>query len=154
VSFLAFQVKLRAHEGFSRSFKKADGILSTRINLLRAIRMHEETDAIGDNFSSVLHREARDTERACLVSLSAVARESGHLQASMNAVTQAHKLVESGSRVDDVDEELAMVLWAQGEHGTAIALLETVSNRQPNKKALVWARLVSVVVLLILVGLF
>lgn len=61
----------------------------------------------------------------------------------MNAITLAHKLVETGTRANEVDEELAKVLWAQGEHGTAIALLESLSGRGLDKKALIWARLVS-----------
>jgi serine-protein kinase ATM len=126
----------------SHSFHHADHILSTRISILRGIRAAEQADAIGDDFATALYRDASSAERACLVSLSAVARDSGHLQASLNAVTLANKLVETGSRADDVDEELAKVLWAQGEHSTAIALLESLSGRGLSKKALIWARLV------------
>ncbi|SCV70512.1 BQ2448_1906 [Microbotryum intermedium] len=123
------------------SLHNAEKVLSTRISLLRAIRNTEESNSVGDEFHSSLWRDVTQTERACLLKLSAVSRNSGHLQASLNAVTVASKLIESKRRSEAVDEELAMVLWAQGEHSTAISLLESVSNHRPAKVAIIRATL-------------
>ncbi|BGP41354.1 Serine/threonine-protein kinase tel1 [Rhodotorula kratochvilovae] len=122
------------------SFAHAERVLSTRISLLRGIRAKERVEQVGDDFASDLYKAATATERACLLELSRVGRNTGHLQASYNAVTLAHSLVEDGNAVD-VDRELADVLWAQGEHTTAISLLGTVHKRSPAKSAAIFAKL-------------
>ncbi|SGZ26417.1 BQ5605_C024g09910 [Microbotryum silenes-dioicae] len=123
------------------SLHNAEKVLSTRISLLRAMRKMEEANSVGDEFRSNLWREVTQAERACLLKLSAVSRTSGHLQASLNAVTVASRLVESKRKTETVDQELAMVLWALGEHSTAISLLESVSNHRPAKVAIIRATL-------------
>ncbi|KAI5477754.1 protein serine/threonine kinase,ataxia telangectasia mutated family protein [Pseudohyphozyma bogoriensis] len=126
----------------SFSFEHAEHVLSTRISLLRAKRTHEQADQIGD-FTSPLCQKLADTESACLLQLSRLARTAGQLQASMNAVTRAHKLLdlETPSASASVDDELANVLWAQGEHTTAISLLKTIAHAQPGDQALLLSRL-------------
>lgn len=74
--------------------------------------------------------------------LSELSRLGGHLQTSMNAITLAQNLLEVGERSDDVEEEFANVLWSQGEHKTAIDLLEGISLDPRERKAAVSARLV------------
>lgn len=123
-------------------FEHAERILSTRISLLRSIRRAEQADRIGD-LASDLYGQATGAEKACLLRLSSSARHAGHLQLSLNAVTLAHKLVEAHEDVHDVEEELANVLWAQGEHVPAITLLKTVKGATSGKQAILTARLVN-----------
>lgn len=132
----------RALIDVSHRFIHAERILSTRISLLRAVRTQEQVDQIGD-FTSELYQQATQAEKSCLVQLSRAARTGGHLQASMNAVTLARKLVEPGAGTFEVDEEFAHVLWLQQEHSIAIELLKSVTAPSPGTKALVLARLVS-----------
>ncbi|GAA5978039.1 hypothetical protein JCM11641_006607 [Rhodosporidiobolus odoratus] len=124
------------------SFEQAERVLSSRISILRGIRMKECVDQVGDDFAiaSSLYKDATSAERACLVELSQAARKHGHLQAAFNAVTLAHTLVEDSAGFD-VDEELANVLWAQGEHTTAISLLTSVQEKSMRKHAATYARL-------------
>ncbi|KAK4047357.1 Serine/threonine-protein kinase tel1 [Microbotryomycetes sp. JL221] len=125
------------------SFEQADKILSCRITMLRQIRSQEQASMIGDMDITPAAREAAEVERSCLLKLSERARTSGRLQVALNAVTMAHKLVEeqSSSASYKVDEELAKVLWSQGEHSTAIRLLEEVSGKKPSNVATVFAQL-------------
>lgn len=124
------------------SFVLAERILSIRISLLRAVRTQEEVDQIGE-LTSGLYQQATQAEKSCLVQLSRAARAGGHLQASMNAVTLARKLVEPGAGTFEVDEEFAHVLWVQQEHSIAIELLKSVVAPSAGTRALVLARLVS-----------
>ncbi|BGO92503.1 hypothetical protein NBRC10512_000418 [Rhodotorula toruloides] len=121
-------------------FEHAERILTTRISLLRGIRAKERVEQVGDEFSSALYKSANATEQACLLELSRVGRRSGQLQVALNSVTVAHTLAENG-RASQVDEELANVLWAQGEHRAAISLLTTVHEGFPQKSAALYARL-------------
>jgi ataxia telangiectasia mutated family protein len=116
--------------------------MSTRISLLRSVRLREAADQIGD-MTSELYQQAAFAEKACYIKLSELARASGHLQTSMNAITLAQKLVEDGDKSDDVDEEFASVLWSQGEHKAAIDLLAGICSNPKDRKAAVSARLVS-----------
>ncbi|GAA5846422.1 hypothetical protein JCM9279_001368 [Rhodotorula babjevae] len=122
-------------------FLHAERVLSTRISLVRGIRAKERVEQVGDEFASDLHKAAAAAERACLLELSRVGRSSGHLQAAYNAVTLAHTLVEDAASGLDVDRELADVLWAQGEHSSAIHLLGTVHKQSPTKAAADFAKL-------------
>lgn len=95
--------------------------------------------------ASPVEQQVVAIEKACLLKLSSFARRAGKLQASMNAVTLAHKLVdneEGNSAFDAINEELSNVLWAQGEHATALALLASINPSEPGSKASVLARLV------------
>ncbi|GAA6044295.1 hypothetical protein JCM8097_008685, partial [Rhodosporidiobolus ruineniae] len=122
------------------SFDQAERVLSSRISVLRGIRNKEHADQVADAFTSDLYQRASAAERACLLELSRVARRSGILQAAFNAVTLAHTLVDDGKSLD-VDEELANVLWAQGEHTTAITLLKDLQQKSPTKPAAIYAQL-------------
>ncbi|GAA6010816.1 hypothetical protein JCM10207_005857 [Rhodosporidiobolus poonsookiae] len=122
------------------SFQQAERVLSSRISVLRGIRTREHVEQVGEAFASELYNDATTAERACLVELSRVARRSNQLQAAFNAVTLAHTLVEDGKGFD-VDEELANVLWAQGEHTIAIKLLGEVLKQSPKKQPALFARL-------------
>ncbi|GAA5821356.1 hypothetical protein JCM3770_006348 [Rhodotorula araucariae] len=122
------------------SFAHAERVLSTRISLLRGLRAKERVEQVGDDFASDLYKAATATEQACLLELSRVGRNTGHLQVAYNAVTLAHSLVEDGNALD-VDRELADVLWAQGEHTTAISLLGTVHKRSSATSAAIFAKL-------------
>ena len=124
------------------SFEQAEMILSTRISRLRALRSQERLEAVGDAFASPVYSIATEEERGCLVKLSHVARKAGRLQVALNAITSANTLVEDTQTVE-VDRELAHVLWAQGEHTTAITLLDKVHHRSSKKDAMIWATLVS-----------
>ncbi|GAA5890089.1 hypothetical protein JCM6882_009223 [Rhodosporidiobolus microsporus] len=124
----------------SFSFEQAERVLSSRISILRGIRSAERADQVAEVFTSELFSEAGAAERVCLLELSRVARRSGQLQAAFNAVTSAHTLVDNGKDLK-VDEELANVLWAQGEHATAITLLSAVHRQSPRKEAGIYARL-------------
>lgn len=118
--------------------------MSTRISILRGIRVAEQADSIGDNLVTDMYAEARDAERACLLNLSRIARISGHLQISLNSITTAGRLLDSSNAKDDaVDQELANVLWTMNEHTTAISLLESICARGGPGKALNLAQLVS-----------
>ncbi|KAK4700270.1 serine-protein kinase ATM, partial [Phenoliferia sp. Uapishka_3] len=123
----------------SFKFEHAERILSTRISLLRSIRRAEEAEQVG-NLSSDLRGQVSRAETACLLRLSSSARAVGKLQASLNAVTLAHKLCDGMEGTDEVREELANVLWDQGEHTSAISLLKMVSVPS-ERKALRLARL-------------
>ncbi|GAA5938292.1 hypothetical protein JCM10213_003256 [Rhodosporidiobolus nylandii] len=124
------------------SFQQAERVLSSRISILRGIRTKERVDQVGDDLMSAsdLYKDAAAAERACLVKLSRVARRSGQLQAAFNAVTLAHSLVEDANSFA-IDEELANVLWQQGEHVTAIQLLTSVHHKSSRKQAAIYARL-------------
>ncbi|GAA5832573.1 hypothetical protein JCM11251_001373 [Rhodosporidiobolus azoricus] len=124
----------------SFSFDQAERVLSSRISILRGIRNAERVDQVADVFASDLYSETAAAERVCLIELSRVARLSGHLQAAFNAVSSAHSLADNGKDLK-VDEELANVLWAQGEHATAISLLSAVHRESPRKEAALLARL-------------
>ncbi|BGP25635.1 hypothetical protein Rt10032_c06g2946 [Rhodotorula toruloides] len=119
-------------------FEHAERILTTRISLLRGIRAKERVEQVGDEFSSALYKSANTAEQACLLELSRLGRRAGQLQVAFNAVTLAHTLVENG-QASHVDQELAHVLWAQGEHRAAITLLKRVHEGQ--KSAALYARL-------------
>ncbi|GAA5887702.1 hypothetical protein JCM16303_003731 [Sporobolomyces ruberrimus] len=121
-------------------FDQAERILSTRISRLRTVRLQEQQEAVGDAFNSPIYSIVRDSERSCLIGLSRAAREAGQLQISLNAVTTAHTLVEDTESLE-VDRELAHVLWDQGEHTAAIALLDKVNRRSEEKDAMIWATL-------------
>ncbi|GAA5948981.1 hypothetical protein JCM3765_003976 [Sporobolomyces pararoseus] len=122
------------------SFEQAENVLSTRISRLRSVRQQERLEAVGDAFESSVYSIVRDQERACLIELSKVARLAGRLQVALNAITAANTLVEDVQTVE-VDHELAHVLWEQGEHSTAITLLNRVHQQSGKKDAIVWATL-------------
>ncbi|GAA5849370.1 hypothetical protein JCM8547_006527 [Rhodosporidiobolus lusitaniae] len=122
------------------SFDQAERVLSSRISVLRGIRTKERIDQVGDELSSELYQRATAAERACLIELSRVARRSGQLQAALNAVTVAHSLVDDKKSVE-VDEELANVLWAQGEHSTAITVLSAILRQSSSRLSVNLARL-------------
>ncbi|GAA5999510.1 DNA-binding protein kinase TEL1 [Rhodotorula paludigena] len=122
------------------SFDHAERILSTRVSLLRGIRAKERVGQVGEEFSTELYKAATASERACLLELSRVGRRTGQLQPAYNAVTLAHSLLEDSAGLD-VDRELADVLWAQGEHSTAITLLATAHKQSATKSAATFAKL-------------
>ncbi|KAK4049560.1 Serine/threonine-protein kinase tel1 [Microbotryomycetes sp. JL201] len=122
-------------------FEQADKILSSRITLLRHLQITEGADAVGDEFIPEAVTKLVNVERMCLLQLSQRARDSDNLQIALNAVTAAHRLVKHRDQANEVDAELAQVLWRQGEHGTAIELLEEVRNRRPPKVAIIHAQL-------------
>lgn len=99
-------------------------------------------EQVGDEFTTDLYKRATAAEASCLIVLSRLGRQSGRLQVSLNAITAASALVE-GKDALAVDQELAEVLWAQGEHKTAITLLSNVQDRSPQKAASTYSRLVS-----------
>ncbi|BGP56412.1 Serine/threonine-protein kinase tel1 [Rhodotorula sphaerocarpa] len=121
-------------------FENAEKVLSTRNSILRGARNREQVEQVGDDFTSELYRRATTAQAACLLELSRRGRAHGHLQTSLNAVT-AVRLVVDPARALKVDEEFAQVLWAQGEHKTAIKLLADVQKRSPQKSALLFSRL-------------
>ena len=134
--------RLVADETDLCSFEQAENILSTRISRLRSVRQQERLEAVGDAFESPVYSSVRDQVRACLIDLSKVSRLAGRLQVALNAVTAANTLVEDTQTVE-VDRELAHVLWQQGEHSTAITLLNRVHQRSGKKDAMIWSTLVS-----------
>ncbi|KAM0786662.1 hypothetical protein ACM66B_002111 [Microbotryomycetes sp. NB124-2] len=139
ISDSAMSALLQVPEGMR--FEQADKVLSSRITLLRHLQLAEGADAVGDQFVPDAVSKLANVERACLVKLSQNARESENLQIALNAVTAAHRLVNHPSQANEVDGELAQVLWTQGEHGTAIRLLEEVRHRRPPKIATIHAQL-------------
>ncbi|GAA6019897.1 hypothetical protein JCM11491_004857 [Sporobolomyces phaffii] len=129
-----------AHVPKTFTFEQAENILSTRISRLRSVRHQERLEAVGDAFDSPASFIVRNQERACLIALSKFAREAGRLQVALNAVTLANTLVEDAQDTE-VDRELSHVLWQQGEHSTAITLLNKVHQRSGKKDATIWATL-------------
>lgn len=127
----------------SSRFNYLEKILSTRISLLRALRVQEQVDNLGDEYFSPLYEQAAELEKMCLLQLSRSARIQGSLQTSMNAVTAAYKLLSPNSNSFDVQQEFAKVLWAQDEHGTAISLMKAITPIKPDDKALFNVLLVS-----------
>lgn len=117
---------------------------------MRGIRAKERVEQVGEEFSSELYKSATAAEQACLLELSRLGRRAGQLQVAFNAVTVAHALVDNGQAAQ-VDEELANVLWIQGEHRAAISLLTKVHQDFPQKSAAIYARLVSMVLRLLYV---
>ncbi|KAM0752988.1 hypothetical protein T439DRAFT_354453 [Meredithblackwellia eburnea MCA 4105] len=122
------------------NFEVSERILSTRISLLRAVKNVEQADQVGD-FASELHSQASRVEKACLLQLSKIARQSGKIQHAVNAVVQARRLSDHDESLRDVHEELANVLWAQGEHTSAISLLRDVLAAVSKGEPLLMARL-------------
>lgn len=100
-------------------------------------------EQVGDEFVSDLYKDATAAQQACLVELSRLGRRRGHLQESLNAITVAREIVGT-DQAPDIDEELAQVLWAQGEHKTAITLLAKVQESAPERSAVLFSRLVRV----------
>lgn len=127
---------------FYNRFEHSQAILTTRISLLRSIRVRESADQIGEGISA-LGDQVTKAERACLLRLSTVARDRGFIQVAMNSITAAQGLVESGKRDLGVEEEFANVLWSQGEHSTAISVLHATFPQHSKRPATVSARLVS-----------
>lgn len=134
--------EVTANQASLSRFENAEKVLSTRNSILRGARNREQVEQVGDDFTSELYRRATTAQAACLLELSRRGRAHGHLQTSLNAVTAARLVVDS-ARALKVDEEFAQVLWAQGEHKTAIKLLADVQKRSPQKSALLFSRLVS-----------
>ncbi|GAA5987268.1 hypothetical protein JCM10908_001886 [Rhodotorula pacifica] len=122
------------------SFRDAEKILATRNSLLRGIRAREKVEQVGDEFVSELYKVATEAQKACLIELSRLGRRRGHLQESLNAITVAREVVET-EQDPEIDEELAQVLWAQGEHKTAITLLTKVHEASPQRSAVIFSRL-------------
>ncbi|GAA5876129.1 hypothetical protein JCM3774_003506 [Rhodotorula dairenensis] len=121
-------------------FRVAEKILATRNSLLRGLRAREKVEQVGDEFVSEVYKAATAAQQACLVELSRLGRRRGHLQESLNAITVAREIVGTDP-APDIDEELAQVLWAQGEHKTAITLLANVQEKATKRLAVIFSRL-------------
>ncbi|GAA5937662.1 hypothetical protein JCM1841_000247 [Sporobolomyces salmonicolor] len=122
------------------SLNQAERVLSTRVSRLRALRAQDRVEQVGDAFTSSFYASVAAAERACLVQLSKSARQGGQLQAALNAITLAHTLVDD-PKITEVDHELAHVLWAQGEHTTAVSLLNKVHQCTGKHDPMLWATL-------------
>ncbi|KAH7923978.1 hypothetical protein BV22DRAFT_1196306 [Leucogyrophana mollusca] len=115
---------LQIDSGFD--FSHLEGIIATRISLLRSIRQKEEREQIGTLLSPFV-RGLVDLEKSILVRLSQAARESDQLQVALNSIVKAQRLERNPT--SEVSQEFANVLWRQNEPKLAVQFLKDVVHR-------------------------
>lgn len=138
-----------------------ENIFATRMVLLHSVTQQEQRQQLGNLESSFL-TFLKSLEIKCLLKVSEAARVSEEFQIAMNSTVRAQSLEKVPSPA--TLEEFAHVLWSQKEQKTAIEYLNSLSRIQsreetslgspfasgdPTRRALLLARQVSVVLLLI-----
>lgn len=108
-----------------RRFPALEGIMATRLSLLRAVRQREQRRQIGTLTTPFLARLI-ETEKDCFLRISEAARSSQHLQIALNSIIRARHL----DRKSDtkVSLEYANVLWLQREHKLAVQYLKGLNH--------------------------
>ena len=106
--------------------------MTTRIALLRSVRLKEQRDQIGDLVSPFCDA-LLSLEQACLLRLSERARSVNQVQIALNSIVRAQNLPRSSS--SKVSQEFASVLWLMKEPKIAIKSLETLTSSVSFDKA-------------------
>lgn len=108
-------------------FGAMERLLNVRQSCLRAERIRDQGEQIGDMINSRNHNSMQN-ETDFLLQLSRRARQLDQKQASMNAIVKARKVAGQTNVPqlrDEVAAEYARVLWTHGEHNIAIEGLKT-----------------------------
>ncbi|TFK73765.1 hypothetical protein BDN72DRAFT_956320 [Pluteus cervinus] len=123
-------------------FTALEGIMATRISLIRSVQQQEERHFIG-TLRTPFFDTLIEVEKECLLRLSSAAREANHVQIALNSVIRAQMLEKDPSF--PVAEEFANVLWLQKEEKLAVQYLQALANDEssvpPERRATLLARL-------------
>ncbi|KAF8317780.1 uncharacterized protein EI90DRAFT_3084965 [Cantharellus anzutake] len=113
-------------------FADVEAIISTRLSLLRAgqRRERDSKEQIG-NIPNPLSQSLINAEVACLLELSAAARDASLVQLALNSITQARSL-DANSFIFEVAVEFAKVLWSAQERKIAVDYLMTIGDKYPD----------------------
>ncbi|KIM33547.1 hypothetical protein M408DRAFT_14239 [Serendipita vermifera MAFF 305830] len=126
------QLQSESFSSPSKSFKKfftlspdldfgaAEGIVATRISLIRSLVQSVSSQQIGNMEASTISR-LTELETRCLVDLAANARMSNIPQVAFNVVSRAQQM--SPVESFHISTEFAEALWTQQEHAMAIQFL-------------------------------
>ena len=107
-----------------------EGIMATRLALLRSTRQKEQRHLIG-SMETPFVSSLLEIEKRCLVRLSEAARDSQNIQVALNSVVRAQQMETTPSVA--VSREFAHVLWLQKEHKLAVQFLKDILVRQFSK---------------------